>query len=191
MRHSALSNRPVTSTIPGSLPPDQLLVANPPLSLEAAGVRRAPIASFPATRPSMFAIPPAMPLPYMRQTPSPPPAGCFQRVITRPAVELPCIPGRYLPPVVGCDPFLSLEAAGVRASIALLLATRPSIPPAMPLPDWDHVPPPESSARRAGCFKESWPGQPYRWKAPDKTGPVCHPPPMPASLHMLAKSWQG
>src|SRR5437762_1130036 len=91
---------------------------------------------------------------------SPPPAGCFQRVITRPAVEPPCIPGRYLPPVVGCNPFLSLEAAGVRASIALLLPTRPSIPPAMPLPDWDHVPPPESSARRAGCFKESWPGQP-------------------------------
>jgi len=30
--------------------PDQLLVANPPLSLEAAGVR-APIASFPATDP--------------------------------------------------------------------------------------------------------------------------------------------
>ena len=103
---------------------------------------------------------------------SPPPAGCFQRVITRPAVEPPCIPGRYLPPVVGCNPFLSLEAAGVRASIALLLPTRPSIPPAMPLPDWDHVPPPESSARRAGCFKESWPGQPYRWEAPDKTGPV-------------------
>ena len=36
------------------------------------------------------------------------------------------------PPLLVTDPFLSMEAAGLRASIAPLLATRPSIPLTMP-----------------------------------------------------------
>src|SRR5437762_7831557 len=38
-------------------------------------------------------------------------------------------------------------------SIAPLLVTRPSIPPAMPLPDWDHVPP---AFRDAPCRWKAW-----------------------------------
>ena len=138
VRHSALSNRPVTSTIPGSLPSRPVVGCQP---TPQPGSRRGSQSAHRilSCYPTLHVCDPASYAPPLHALLSPPPAGCFQRVITRPSNR----PGRYLPPVVGCDPFLSLEAAGVRASIALLLATRPSIPPAIPLPDWDQVKPPE------------------------------------------------